>query len=251
GQALSAAIKTVSGDRLAHSLHGYFLLPGDPKAAIVYDVENVRDGGSFSTRRVKAIQHGRVIFVMSVSLHIQEAGLEHSCRPPDVPPPESLTGMRELAQRCEDQLPPRLFRYLAGPQPIEFRPIDLSRYTKRDPREPVEHLWLRARDPLPDDPAVHVSLLAYASDFTLLQTALLSHGRVMSDPDIQLASLDHAMWFHRPFRADQWILYTMDSPISGGARGFSRGQFFSQTGELLASTMQEGLMRVRRPGDSP
>lgn len=251
GQALSAATKTVDEGRGAHSIHAYFLLPGDPKAPIVYEVENLRDGGSFSTRRVKAIQHGKVIFVMSVSLQIHEDGLSHAAPAPEVPPPEELTGIRELALTHQDQLPPALVKYLTGPQPIEVRPIDLSRYTTRNPREPVEHMWLRARDRLPDNGAVHVSLLAYASDFTLLQTALLGHGKLMTDPDIQLASLDHAMWFHRPFRADEWVLYTMDSPNAGGARGFSRGQFFTRDGLLIASTAQEGLMRVRTPRDSP
>ncbi|MEO1207471.1 MAG: acyl-CoA thioesterase II [Pseudomonadota bacterium] len=251
GQALSAAIKTVEADRHAHSLHAYFLLPGDPQAPIVYEVENLRDGGSFSTRRVKAIQHGKVIFVMSVSLQVREEGLTHTARAPEVPPPEDLTGIRELALAHEGELPPALVKYLTGPQPIDVRPIDLSRYTQRTPREPVEHMWLRARDRLPDTDAVHASLLAYVSDFTLLQTALLGHGRLMTDPEIQLASLDHAMWFHRPFRADEWILYSMDSPNAGGARGFSRGQFFTKDGLLIASTAQEGLMRVRRPRDSP
>lgn len=245
GQALSAATKTVKAGRPAHSLHAYFLLAGDPLAPIVYDVEAIRDGGSFSTRRVKAIQHGRVIFVMSVSFHVLEDGFDHATASPDVPPPEDLIEMRELAERHADELDAHLVKYLTGPQPIDVRPIDLSRYTSLSPRDPKEYLWLRAREPLPAIDAVHASLLAYVSDFTLLQTALIAHGKSMSDPKIQLASLDHAMWFHRPFRADEWILYALDSPTAAGARGFSRGQFFDRNGTLIASTVQEGLMRQR------
>ncbi len=246
GQALSAAGKTVAADRAAHSLHAYFLLAGDPQAPIVYDVEALRDGGSFSTRRVKAIQHGRVIFVMSASFHIDEPGLAHMASPPDVPPPEDLTPLRDvLLAGGAEHLPKTIFRFLTGPQPLEIRPVDPTRFTSRTPRDPIERVWLKARAPLPDIQAVHACLLAYASDFSLLQTALIAHGKQMSDPDIQLASLDHAMWFHRPFRADDWILYAHDSPNAGGARGYSRGQLFDRNGVLIGSTVQEGLMRQR------
>lgn len=245
GQALSAAAQTVPDDRMAHSLHAYFLLAGDPQAPIVYDVEALRDGGSFSTRRTRAIQHGKVIFVMSASFHIHEDGLDHASPPPDVPGPDGLRTLREILTENKSSLPKTILNFLTGPQPIEIRPVDPTRFLSREPREPIERVWLRASAELPNNQAVHASLMAYASDFSLLQTALLAHGRQMSDPDIQLASLDHAMWFHRPFRADQWLLYAHDSPTSSGSRGYSRGQLFTESGKLIASTVQEGLMRVR------
>ena len=219
GQALVAAVRTVEAPRVPHSLHAYFLIGGDPRRPIVYSVERLRDGGSFSTRRVTAIQHGRPIFVMSVSFHNEEGGLDHASAMPKVPAPEEL--------------------------PIELRPVDMSRYFAREPRPPEQYVWMRATGTLPNDFPLHQCVLAYASDFSLLDTALIAHGKLMFDQDIQLASLDHALWFHRPFRADEWLLYAQDSPSSHGARGFCRGSVFTRDGLLVASVAQEGLMRPR------
>lgn len=248
GQAISAACQTVDAPRTTHSLHGYFLLGGDPQAPIVYDVENLRDGGSFSTRRVKAIQHGSIIFTMSASFHDPEPGLDHHAEMPDVPPPDELLSAQILFSRAADKLPASMQAYWSRPQPIEMRPIDIQRYLKREARPPVQYIWLRASGRLPEVPAVHQSVLAYASDFTLLDTALIAHGKLLFDRDMQLASLDHAMWFHRSFRMDDWLLYAQDSPNAHGSRGFCRGQLFSRNGELVASTAQEGLMRQRTTG---
>jgi len=245
GQALMAAVRTVPGDRTAHSLHGYFLLGGDPQAPIIYDVERIRDGGSFTTRRVKAIQHGRPIFVMSVSFHKPEPGYEHQSTMPDVPPPESLPTEAEFISRLVANLPPNMKSHWERERPIEMRPVDLARYLSREPRPPVQSIWMRANGRLPDSDAVHQCVLAYASDFTLLDTALIAHGKLLFDVDIQLASLDHALWFHRPFRADEWLLYVQDSPSAHGARGFCRGSVFTRDGRLVASVTQEGLTRPR------
>jgi acyl-CoA thioesterase-2 len=243
GQALVAAVRTVPEDRLAHSAHGYFLLGGDPAAAIVYDVERVRDGGSFSTRRIKAIQHGRVIFVMSASFHKQEKDYDHQATMPDVPPPEGLPNEKDLVARFLPHMPENMRSYWVRDRPIELRPVDASRYFVREKRTPVQHIWMRATGRLPDTLALHQCVLAYASDFTLLDTALIAHGRLLFDPDIQMASLDHAMWFHRPFRADEWLLYAQDSPNAYGARGLARGSVFTRDGVLVASVAQEGLIR--------
>lgn len=243
GQALVAAVRTVPADRLAHSAHAYFLLGGDPAQPIIYDVERIRDGGSFTTRRVKAIQHGRAMFVMSVSFHKAEAGFEHHATMPNVPPPESLPSEKDLKDKLIANLPENMRSYWERERPIEMRPVDVTRYFAREKREPVQHIWMRASGRLPDDQALHQCVLAYASDFTLLDTALIAHGKLLFDRDIQLASLDHAMWFHRPFRADEWLLYVQDSPSASGARGFCRGSVFNRAGVLIASTTQEGLMR--------
>jgi acyl-CoA thioesterase-2 len=243
GQALVAAVRTVPEDRLAHSAHGYFLLGGDPAAAIVYDVERIRDGGSFSTRRIKAIQHGRVIFVMSASFHKQEKDYDHQATMPDVPPPEGLPNEKDLVARFLPHMPENMRSYWVRDRPIELRPVDASRYFVREKRTPVQHIWMRATGRLPDTLALHQCVLAYASDFTLLDTALIAHGRLLFDPDIQMASLDHAMWFHRPFRADEWLLYAQDSPNAYGARGLARGSVFTRDGVLVASVAQEGLIR--------
>lgn len=245
GQALVAATNTVPEDRVAHSAHAYFLLAGDPAEPIIYDVERIRDGGSFATRRVKAIQHGRPMFVMSVSFHKQESGLDHAAPMPDVPPPEKLPNEKELTERMIHLLPENMRRYWGRDRPIEIRPVDASRYFAREKREPVQHIWMRATRRLPDSLPLHQAVLAYASDFTLLDTALIAHGKLMFDGDIQLASLDHAMWFHRPFRADAWLLYAQDSPSAFGARGFCRGSIYTQDGQLVASTVQEGLARLK------
>jgi len=246
GQALVAAQRTVDG-RAAHSLHAYFLCAGDPAVPIIYDVDRIRDGKSFSTRRVVAIQHGRAIFSMAASFHKQEDGLEHQMAMPDVPPPEDVPNETELTETLIDRLPPLVKAYWQAERPIEMRPVDLSRYLSPDKREPSQLIWIRATGDLGQDPALHQCVLAYASDFTLLDTALVPHGRFVFDPNLMLASLDHALWFHAPFRADEWLLYAQDSPISGAARAFCRGTFFTRDGRLVASTAQEGLVRERTP----
>jgi len=245
GQALTAAVRTVDEPRAAHSLHGYFLLAGDPAHPILYEVERIRDGGSFTTRRVKAIQQGRAIFAMSVSFQKHEEGYEHAFPMPDVPPPEELPSAGELMRQLIDKLPEGMRNYWQRENPIELKPVDISRYLSRDARPPQQMIWLKANGRLPDEPSLHQCVLAYASDFTLLDTALIAHGKLLFDPDIQLASLDHALWFHRPFRADEWLLYAQDSPNAAGARGFCRGTFFTRDGRLVASTAQEGLIRQR------
>jgi acyl-CoA thioesterase II len=244
-QALSASIRTVDPDRHAHSMHGYFLLGGDPGHPIIYDVERVRDGSSFNTRRVKAIQHGRPIFVLSVSFQKLETSFQHQADMPDVPPPESLPNERELQARFADQLPDNLRSYWGRERPFEMRPIDISRYVTRAKVAPRQSVWIRANGHLPDDQTLHNCLLAYASDFTLLDTALIAHGKLLFDTDIQLASIDHAMWLHAPFRADDWLLYTQESTFAGGARGFCSGRIYQRDGVLVASVTQEGLMRQR------
>lgn len=245
GQALVAAARTVDADRPVHSLHGYFLLAGDPAREIVYDVERIRDGGSFTTRRVKAIQHGRPIFSMSSSFHKLEAGFEHQAEMPEVPSPEQLPNPKDAIAQLVDELPIAMRSYWSREQPIDMRVADLSRYLMRDKKSPVQHIWIKANGVLPDDPIVHQAVLAYASDFTLLDTALIAHGKVLFDADVQLASLDHGIWYHRPFRADEWLLYVQDSPSAFGARGFCRGSIYARDGTLIASVVQEGLMRQR------
>jgi acyl-CoA thioesterase-2 len=245
GQALVAAVRTVAPERVAHSLHAYFLLPGDPARPIIYNVERVRDGGSFATRRVTGIQHGRAMFVMSASFQIIEAGLDHQSTMPQVPPPEELPSEQELTAKLLAHLPANMRSYWERERPIEMRPLDVSRYFAREKRAPEQMVWMRASGRLPDAFPLHQCVLAYASDFTLLDTALIAHGKLMFDKDMQLASLDHALWLHRPFRADEWLLYAQDSPSSHGARGFCRGSVFTRDGVLVASVAQEGLMRQR------
>jgi acyl-CoA thioesterase-2 len=245
GQALVAAVRTVSPERVAHSLHAYFLLPGDPARPIIYNVERVRDGGSFATRRVTGIQHGRPMFAMSCSFHISEPGLDHQDAMPQVPPPEELPSEQQLKTKMLARLPENMKSYWERERPIEMRPVDSSRYFDREKRAPEQMVWMRASGRLPDALPLHPCVLAYASDFTLLDTALIAHGKLMFDKDIQLASLDHALWLHRPFRADDWLLYAQESPSSHGARGFCRGRIFTRDGLLVASVAQEGLMRER------
>jgi acyl-CoA thioesterase II len=245
GQALVAATRTVDG-RPPHSLHCYFMLPGDPKIPIIYEVERIRDGKSFSTRRVLAIQHGQAIFAMSASFHREEEGFEHQAEMPKVPGPDELPSEEDVKGRLLLQMPEPMRTYYERERPLEIRPVEIKRYTSRDPGEPRFHVWIKTLGRLPDDPAIHQCVLAYASDMTLLDTSLFPHGRTVFDPSIQPASLDHAMWFHRPFRADEWLLYAQDTPSAGGARGFSRGLIFKQDGTLVASVAQEGLIRERR-----
>lgn len=243
-QALVAAGRTVEADRLCHSLHAYFILPGDVEAPIVYEVETLRDGGSFATRRVTAVQHGRPIFNASLSFHRAEAGLEHQAEPaPDRPGPEALPSERELAAALGDRIPEPLRTVLTRERPIDFRPVDPADPLRPAPREARSATWLRADGDLPDDPLIHQAILAYASDWGLLGTALLPHGRSVFDGTIQAASLDHAIWFLRPFRADAWLLYDMDAPSTAGARAFTRGSVYDADGRLVAAAAQEGLIR--------
>jgi acyl-CoA thioesterase II len=245
GQALVAAVRTVDEPRTAHSLHAYFLLGGDPSHPIIYDVERIRDGRSFTTRRVKAIQHGRAIFTMSVSFHKAEEGFTHYSEMPKVPMPEDLPSENELKRHLMAHLPETMRGYWQRDRPIEMRPVDIARYLKREKAAPVQHIWMRANGRLPPDLKQHQCVLAYATDFTLLDTALIAHGKLLFDTDIQLASLDHALWLHRPFRADEWLLYSQDSPSAHGARAFCRGSVYTRDGALVASVAQEGLVRRR------
>jgi acyl-CoA thioesterase-2 len=246
GQALVAAVRTVDG-RKPHSMHAYFLLGGDPKVPIIYEVERIRDGKSFSTRRVLAIQHGHPIFSMSVSFHNDEEGLSHQAKMPEVPGPEQAASEAEVRQRYLDRMPEPVRRYYERERPIELRPVELTRYSGEKFEDGRFHVWIRATGRLPDDPAIHQCVLAYASDMTLLDTALVPHGRTLFEKEFMAASLDHALWLHRPFRADDWLLYAQDTPSLGGSRGFSRGLIFTRDGTLVASVAQEGLVRLRRP----
>jgi acyl-CoA thioesterase II len=246
GQALVAATRTVEG-RPPHSMHAYFLLPGDPKVPIIYEVDRIRDGKSFTTRRVVAIQHGHPIFSMSVSFHADEDGLDHQAKMPDVPKPDSLPSEAEIKERVLPQMPDPVRRYYERDRPIELRPVEFSRYLGKKSEDGRFNVWIRTTGRLPDDPAIHRCVLAYASDMTLLDTALVPHGRTVFEKSIMAASLDHALWFHRPFRADEWLLYAQDSPNLHGARGFARGLIFASDGTLVASVAQEGLLRERRP----
>ncbi len=246
GQALVAASRTVDG-RFCHSLHAYFLVPGDPKVPILYEVDRSRDGTSFSSRRVVAIQHGRQIFHMSVSFHIAEVGLEHQIEPPNVPPPDALPSEDDFRRRMADSIPAEYREHFLRKRPIELRPVDRADIFRPEKRPPHQAVWVRATGALPDDVALQQCVLAYASDMTLLDTSLLPHGIGWFDNRIQMASIDHAMWFHRPFRADAWLLYVQDSPSASDARGINRGLVFTQDGKLVASVAQEGLMRLRAP----
>ena len=244
-QALVAARRTVDEPREAHSLHGYFILPGDLAAPIVYFVDRLRDGSSFSTRQVTAIQHGRANFSLSASFQIEERGFEHQTPMPDVPPPEELANELDLIRSMADRIPDALRQILTQDRPIDFRPVMPIDPFHPDKRLPLRYMWLRAVERLPDDQLTHQAVLAYASDYGLLGTALLPHGVAPRSPSIQIATLDHAFWAHRPFRADGWLLYAMDSPVAAGARGFARGAFYTRDGQLVASVAQEGLTRNR------
>ncbi len=246
-QALVAARRTVEGAREAHSVHGYFILPGDLNAPIVYFVDRLRDGSSFTTRRVTAIQHGQAIFNLSASFQVAESGIEHQEPMPTVPAAEVLTSELELIREMAARIPEPLRPVLTQERPIDFRPVDPLDPFDPKPRPPVRHVWFKSLGKLPDDPMLHHAVLAYASDHGLLGTALQPHGLSFRTPGMQLASLDHSLWLHRPFRVDEWMLYSMDSPVTAGARGFVRGSIFTQDGTLVASVAQEGLMRLRKP----
>jgi len=247
GQALVAACRTVDvAGRPPHSLHAYFLLGGDPSVPIVYDVDRIRDGKSFTTRRVVAIQHGEAIFTMAVSFHHDEPGLSHQAAMPAVATPDELGHAAERAG-VMPLTPEPVKRYYERARPIDLQPVELERYVGKKLEGGRFNVWFRASGKLPDDPAIHQCVLAYASDMTLLDTSMVPHGRTLFEPSIMAASLDHALWFHRPFRADEWLLYAQDTPNMSGARGFSRGQIFARDGTLVASVAQEGLVRERRP----
>jgi len=248
GQALVAACRTVEdvASRPPHSLHAYFLLGGDPKVPIIYEVDRIRDGKSFTTRNVKAIQHGHAIFSMSVSFHVHEEGLSHQFKMPDVPKPDALPTETELKERVWPLMPEPVRRYYERERPIELRPVEYGRYLGEKSEDGRFHVWMRATGRLPDEPAIHQCVLAYASDMMLLDAALIPHGLSVFSENIMAASLDHALWFHRPFRADEWLLYAQDSPNLSDSRGFSRGLIFAIDGTLVASVAQEGLLRLRR-----
>jgi acyl-CoA thioesterase II len=246
GQALVAAGRTVPADRPVHSLHAYFIRPGDTAVPLVYTVERLRDGRSFTTRRVTAIQHGKAVFTLSASFQVREAGFEHSAPMPEVPGPDEVPTVADRLRRLH--LPvddyarqsPIDLRHV-GPLPVEAE-RDRSLITSRNV------VWLRADGELPDDPLLHVCLMTYASDMTLLDTVLLAHGVSWSNDLVYGASLDHAMWFHRPFRVDRWLLFVQDSPVASGARGLARGSVYTEQGQLVVSVVQEGLLRPRVPG---
>jgi acyl-CoA thioesterase-2 len=244
-QALMAARRTVEPDRFAHSMHGYFILPGDLDAPVVYFVDRLRDGKSFTTRRVTAIQHGRAIFNMSTSFQVMEEGLEHQAAIPVVPQPEELENELDLFRGIEARIPEQQRGVLLQDRPIDWRPVDPLDPFEPEARPPVRYLWLRAIGQLSDDPTAHQAVLAYASDYGILATALAPHGYSVRTPGMQAATLDHAIWFHRPLRVDDWLLHAMESPAAHGARGFARGSIYTRDGTLVASVAQEGLIRVR------
>ena len=245
GQALVAASRTVEG-RLVHSLHAYFLRRGDFNAPIVYQVERSRDGGSFTTRRVVAIQHGQPILTMSSSFHAPEEGVGHQAEMPEVPPPEELRDVEDLKAEVLERVPEKVRRFFEHYRPFEFRHVRPPDYRKPEKREPVKHVWFRLVDKVAADQALQRCLLAYVSDYHLLDTANLPHGQPFFE--LQMASIDHAIWFHREVRVDEWLLYSIDSPSRSSARGFARGQIFARDGTLVASVVQEGLIRERVGG---
>jgi acyl-CoA thioesterase II len=242
GQALIAAGRTVARGSV-HSLHAYFLRPGDPAKPILYEVDRIRDGRTFTTRRVVAIQHGKAIFNLAASFQPDEVGPEHQIDMPDAPDPDSLPGVEERIARMKDSLPQEALEWLTRDRPIDVRPIVAGNPFKPTKRPPRQLVWIRASRRLPDDPLLHQCVVVYASDLTLLDTATLPHAIAWNDPHYVMASLDHAMWFHRPFRADEWLLYGQESPAAYGARGFAMGHLFTRDGRLVVSVAQEGLIR--------
>jgi len=244
-QSLMAAYETVE-DRVCHSLHCYFIRPGDPNVPILYEVDRSRDGSSFTTRRVTAIQHGRQIFNLAASFQVVEEGLEHQTKMPDVPPPENLRDAFEQFRKDIDKLPEETRRMMNRPRPIEQRAVNPRRFSEKVP--PFDNVWMRARTEIGPDQHLHQAILAYASDMGLLETSMRPHGVTWQSPGLQSASLDHAIWFHRPLNFNDWHLYAQESPSASGARGFIRGQVFSADGVLVASVAQEGLIRQRKPG---
>lgn len=247
GQALVAASRTVDdASRNAHSLHGYFLRPGDTTIPILYSVDRIRDGRSFTTRRVIAVQRGQAIFSMSASFHVTETGLEHHVDAPDVPGPADCISERELHEKYASDIPEEFKGRIERPRPIEMRFVEPINEYNPAPAEPEQHVWIKTVDSMPDDIRLNQCVLAYASDMTLIDTSYRPHAVSWGNANFQVASLDHAMWFHKPFRTDEWLLYQQDSPFSGGARGFSRGTIFDASGDLVASVAQEGLIRLNQ-----
>ncbi|NVP53858.1 acyl-CoA thioesterase [Mycoplana rhizolycopersici] len=244
-QATIAASRTVEADRFIHSLHAYFIRPGDPSVPILYDVDRVRDGATFTTRRVIAIQHGKPIYFMTASFHQDEGGYEHSLSIPDVPPPEAVLVDEEARRQFLATAPKAVRDYWERPRPIELRPVELTPPPLDGQSLPIRHVWMRATGSVPHEQHLQAAVLGYLSDMTLLDTALFGHGTSVFDPTLQVASLDHAMWFHRPFDLDDWILYAQDSPSASGGRGMTRGSLFSRSGALIASVAQEGLIRKK------
>jgi acyl-CoA thioesterase-2 len=245
GQALSAAGQTVDEGRPVHSLHGYFLRPGIASKPIIYDVDRIRDGKSFTTRRVVAIQDGRPIFNMSASFQTPEVGFEHQAEMPKCAGPDGLKNEHQAWLERLDRIPKTFHKRVEAERPIEIRDVDPVDPLQPEVAGPSHDVWVKASGPLADDPALHRYLLAYCSDFAFMTTSLRPHRATWLDPTMQVASLDHAMWFHRPFRMDEWLLHSIDSPSASGARGLVRGSFFTRDGELVASTAQEGLIRRR------
>ena len=245
-QSLAAAMRTVPDDRHVHSLHGYFVLPGNLDIPIVFEVDRIRDGGSFTTRAVKAIQNGQAIFHLTASFQLEQQGFDHQIEGPEVIPPEELVSYEGMAKQFGEQLPKSILALLSVERPLEFRPVEFLNPFAREKYAPSRNVWLRTKGDMPDDRRMQSLVLAYASDYNLLTTALLPHGRATDYRNLQMASLDHAMWFHRPFRVDDWLLYSMDSPSASGARGFTRGNIFNQQGQLVASVVQEGLLREKK-----
>ncbi len=241
-QALASAYRTMEAPHQLHSMHAYFLRAGDWKVPILYEVDRIRDGRSFSTRRVAAIQHGRAIFRLSCSWQKPEEGMTHPPPMPDVPPPESLRGDLEAYQALAREMP-ELARFSFRFEAIDSRQVERILMTDTAEHPPFKHTWLRARDPLPDNPEVHIALLAYMSDLDFMSTSMLPHGRNAIRESVRGASLDHSLWFHRPFRADEWLLFAKESPNANNARGFVRGHFFTREGELVATAAQECLIR--------
>lgn len=246
GQAIYAVKQTVPTDRVVHSFHSYFLRPGDSSKPIIYDVETLRDGNSFSARRVSAIQNGKPIFYMTASFQSQEEGFEHQNTMPDVPPPEGLMSETDIARKFAHLIPEKVRDKFIGHQPIEMRPVKFHNPLQGSTAEPNRYVWFKANGEMPDDLRVHQYLLGYASDFNFLPTALQPHGIGFLEPGVQIATIDHSMWFHRPFRLDDWLLYAVESTSASGARGFVRGQIYNREGVLVASTVQEGVIRLHR-----
>ena len=246
GQALSAATQTVDDTRSAHSLHAYFMRPGDPAKPVVYEVDCIRDGKSFTTRRVVAIQKGRAILSMSASFQTEETGFEHQDTMPDgIPGPEKLMSEIDLARQISDKIPASIRNQILCVKPIEIRPVNPVNPFAPKKETPDRYVWFKTIHAMPDDLSIHKYMLAYASDFGLVSTSLRPHARTFWDPEMQVASLDHAMWFHREFRMDDWLLYVIHSPNAAKARGLNHGRIYSKNGTLVASTVQEGLIRCR------
>ncbi len=246
-QSIAAAYRTVDEPHALHSIHAYFIRAGDWNIPIIYEVDRIRDGRSFTTRRVIAIQHGRAIFDMALSFHKPEPGINHAVPMPDVPPPEALRGDREVFVEIARHQPD-VGRFAFRFEAIDSRQVERIRMTDADTHPPVKHSWLKTRDPLPDDPEVHLALLAYMSDLDFMSTSMLPHGQGHMRGNVRGASVDHSLWFHRPFRADEWLLFAKESPNAGGARGFVRGQFFNRQGELVVTAAQECLIRPVNQG---